>query len=387
MEEVKVRAEINEIEKNNEMRADSLEGTAKVLRGPIRHCYLWKRPVNPYVDYGKLQWLPIVVGDYNCVVFPHKDERQQQDFILNVLRYIFYSEIGIGISANIILLLFHTLIFLLQSRPRPTDLATGHLAFVQTIMLLTGGVIATNKFWSQDVINNFSLMSTLYMNRMTRQLSILTTCQLSILQAITLSPRSSCLAKFKPQSSQRVLYSFCFLWAFSMFPSPRILSVVSSFNHTTAATGVVDDTCSLPPLSYFIQHLFASLKTLLDAVLVVLMGLASGYMATLLCRHRKQTQHLHSTSLSPRASPEVSATQTILLLMALFVGVYCLDSVLSSFSLGMLWSNGSVILSFQKLVSYGYASFSPLMLIYTEKRIIVFLKSCWGKCCKCTIIQ
>ncbi|VTJ90142.1 Hypothetical predicted protein, partial [Marmota monax] len=55
-----------------------------------------------------------------------------------------------------------------------------------------------------------------------------------------------------------------------------------------------------------------------DIILIGLMVLSSGYMVTLLCRHKRQCQHLHSTSLSPKSSPEQKATRTILLLLAFF---------------------------------------------------------------------
>ncbi|KAL6076728.1 hypothetical protein STEG23_017609, partial [Scotinomys teguina] len=45
--------------------------------------------------------------------------------------------------------------------------------------------------------------------------------------------------------------------------------------------------------------------------------------------HKKQSQHLHSTSLSPKASPEERATRTILLLMSFFVLMSILDSIIS----------------------------------------------------------
>ncbi|KAL4823457.1 hypothetical protein H8958_002458 [Nasalis larvatus] len=67
-----------------------------------------------------------------------------------------------------------------------------------------------------------------------------------------------------------------------------------------------------------------------------LMALSSGYMVILLSRHNRQSQHFHSTNLSPKAPPEKMATQTILLLVSCFVNVYILDCVVTSS--GLVWN-------------------------------------------------
>ncbi|OBS72501.1 hypothetical protein A6R68_12919 [Neotoma lepida] len=64
-----------------------------------------------------------------------------------------------------------------------------------------------------------------------------------------------------------------------------------------------------------------------DVIFVGLMALSSGYMVTFLCKHKKKSQVLHSTSLSLKPSAEQRATQTILYLMSFFVVMYTLDSI------------------------------------------------------------
>lgn len=64
------------------------------------------------------------------------------------LRNAFFSEIGIGISANAILLLFHVSVFFLEHRPNPTDLPTGLLALTHLMMLVIAGFLATDIFVS-----------------------------------------------------------------------------------------------------------------------------------------------------------------------------------------------------------------------------------------------
>ena len=61
--------------------------------------------------------------------------------------------------------------------------------------------------------------------------------------------------------------------------------------------------------------------------------------------------------------------------MGIFVVMYFMDCMLSS--LIMVWYNDPVRLNVQILMSSDYTTISPLLLISTEKQIIMFLKACW----------
>ncbi|XP_011925655.1 PREDICTED: vomeronasal type-1 receptor 42-like, partial [Cercocebus atys] len=114
-----------------------------------------------------------------------------------------------------------------------------------------------------------------YLNKVMRSFSICTTCLLSVLQAIIISPRSS------------------------------------RFNHKYISFS--------PAISSF--HIF------------------SGFF--------------FHTSLSPRPSPEKSATQTILLLVSFFVVIYWVDFIISC-TLTLLWAYDPVVLGVQRLVGNVY---------------------------------
>ncbi|KAM9586082.1 vomeronasal type-1 receptor 105-like, partial [Trichechus inunguis] len=121
----------------------------------------------------------------------------------------------------------------------------------------------------------------LYLKTVTRGLSICTTCLPSVIHAITICPSSSWLAKFKHQPSYYIL---CLFVIFFILTTP-ISSIIITY------------TSALPRI----------------------MILSSGCMVIFLYRHKRQSQHLHSTCLSPRVSAETRAPQSILMLMILFV--------------------------------------------------------------------
>ncbi|XP_076691285.1 vomeronasal type-1 receptor 90-like [Callospermophilus lateralis] len=293
----------------------------------------------------------------------------------------FYSEVGIGIVANIILFLFHVIKFLCDKRLKDMNWIISLLALTHLLLLLNMGFLAVDTFASQaglwgDVI----CKSVAYLYRLMRGLSIYATCLLSVLQAITLRPRSSPLSKFKPKSPQDSLRSFLFLWVFYMSFSAHF-SISAVDNSTVTSQGLIflSDSCTILPMSYFLRHLFTILGALWDVFLIGVMALFSGYMVTLLHRHKRQCQHLHGYSPSPKASPEQRATRAILLLLGIFVLMYCLDCIISSSR--TMWNNDPVCRSVQimMMVTNGYATTSPLVFTCNEKQSLNFLKFLWGK--------
>ena len=203
------------------------------------------------------------------------------------IRNAFFSEVAIGILANTILLLFHAHNFLLEHRPKSTDLTIGHLALIHIVMLLTVAFMATDTFGSQKTWDDIQCKLVVHLYSWMRGLSICATCLLSVLRAITLSPRNSCLAKFKPHSSHHNLYCTLFLWVFNMFISGYFLvSTVATPSVTSAHLLRVTESCSLCPVIHFLRYVHFVLRTFQDVCLLGLMALSSGYMVTLLYRHR-----------------------------------------------------------------------------------------------------
>ncbi|XP_005387299.1 PREDICTED: vomeronasal type-1 receptor 90-like [Chinchilla lanigera] len=285
-----------------------------------------------------------------------------------------FFEITIGITANTVLLLFHILTFLLRHRPKPLDLTIGQLALIHLVMLVSMAFIATDTFGFQDWSDDLTCKSVIYINRLMRALSICTTCLLSVLQAITLSPRKSCLAKFKHKSSHYYPCCLVFLWAFNILLNTRFLiSIGATPNVTSHSLLFVTESCSQWPISYLFRYVFLSLVNVQDISFIGLMALSSGYMVSLLCKHKRQFQHLHSTSLSPKSAPEERATRTILLLMGFFMLMYFLDCVTFSSS-GILWRNEPISYCVRMLVGNGYATICPFVLMSIEKRIMKWLK-------------
>ncbi|XP_029797177.1 vomeronasal type-1 receptor 90-like [Suricata suricatta] len=285
-----------------------------------------------------------------------------------------FLQVGIGISANTFLLLFHIFTLLLDHRYKPTDLATCHLAFVHMMKLFTVlFLLSTDLLESLNFLSDFKCKALFYMIRVTRGLSMGNTCLLSMLQAIIVSPSTSWMARFKHKCTQQLFHPFIILWFLSLsLNSPCIFYFAAPYNVTQSNLLTVSKYCSAFRISSIFKGLLLTLTLSRDVFFIEVMLLSSAYMVVLLSRHQRRCRHLHSTRLSSRVSPERRATQTVLLLVSFFVVVYWLDVIAFA---ALLWSYGPVILDVQRLVSNVYATVSALVLISSGKRVKMCFKS------------
>ncbi|XP_031236721.1 putative vomeronasal receptor-like protein 4 [Mastomys coucha] len=295
-----------------------------------------------------------------------------------IFKNVLYFQAGIGVLANMFLLFFYTFIILVH-RPKPTDLISCQLTFVHIMMFLTGGDIwLTDIFEVLKIENDFKCKTIFYISRVMRGLSICTTCLLSVVQAVTISPSTSLLAKFKQRLKMYMIYAFFYIWSFNIFYSSNQIFYASGFTNISKTNQMkVTKSCSLFPWNYIIRELILMVSISRDVFLVGVMLTTSTYMVIILFRHQKQCKHLHTIS-HLRASPEKRATQTILLLVVFFVVMYWVDFIIS-FSSVLLWIYDPVFLTIQKFVMYAYPTITPLVQISSDNRIIILLENMHSK--------
>ncbi|XP_060239307.1 vomeronasal type-1 receptor 54-like [Meriones unguiculatus] len=294
------------------------------------------------------------------------------------VRNTIYAGAGIGLSGNSFLLLFHILMFIRGQRPRLTDLPISLLALIHILMLVVVvSLVASDIFMPGKRWSDSTCKFVMFLYRSFRSLSLCATSLLSILQDITLSPRSSHLAKFKCKSPHHMLGCLLSLSIFySSISSPLITYITTTPNLTSSGFTYLSQSCCVVPMSYSVHHTFFILLTSRDVIFVGLMTLSSGYMVIFLCRHKNQSQLLHSASLSLRRSGEQRATRTMLCLMSFFMVMYTLDSVISYLR---SIDDDLILFCVHILTVHGYATVSPVLVLSTEKHIINIFRSMYGR--------
>ncbi|XP_028632078.1 putative vomeronasal receptor-like protein 4 [Grammomys surdaster] len=283
---------------------------------------------------------------------------------------IFLSLIGPGIMGNILMFARLGYTSALGTEKKPVDLILIHLAFSNMIIICTTGLkeLAT-VFYFRNFLGDIGCKAMVYLARMARGLSICTTCLLSVVQAITISPRTTFWTKFKPQTSWQILPFLLVFWIVNVLISSNLLSYIkagSGLNRSVAIMYIGH--CYMLPSRHIIKWLFLSLMTLRDVIFQSVMGWSSGSMALHLYKHHKRVLYLYSSRYANNYPPEIRATWSVLILMTCFLFFYWVDFILSFYT-GFTVTHDSFSLNIKTFLELGYASFSPYVLISRNVRV------------------
>uniref|UniRef100_A0A8C9DU60 Vomeronasal type-1 receptor n=1 Tax=Prolemur simus TaxID=1328070 RepID=A0A8C9DU60_PROSS len=291
--------------------------------------------------------------------------------------FVLISQIFIGFIGNSLLFVFYMYILIIETHLRkPIDLIFMHLTLVNVLSMLfslTPDIMSS--FGVRNAMNDVSCKAILYINRVTRGLSICTTSLLSTFQAITISPRNSKWAWLKSKLSTCIFPSFLFFWVLNMLVYIHVIeAVVARTNVNAVGSGYSETYCQSRQFGHKRPGSYMSVIMIRDLLFVVLMICTSNYMVRVLGRHHRRARHLHSPSLSSQPSPEDKATRSILVLVCCFVLFYCLNNFMTLYSFYTPEKN----LGFGKIdgiMSACYPMLCPFVLINNNKFISQFISS------------
>ncbi|XP_074129190.1 vomeronasal type-1 receptor 4-like [Sminthopsis crassicaudata] len=280
---------------------------------------------------------------------------------------IFYMlQIIIGVFGNGLLLFLYGFNFVTGQRIRLIDTIFVNLFLSHIVMIVFRSVPSAIQFCIQKIFpSDTECKIIVYLQRVSRGLSLCNTCLLSVFQAITISSNSPKWAVLKTKAPKYIVPSCVFIWVFNLLVDTFVpLSVTAVRNDTVNNLKYTLGYCSI---DWRVLSTSKALiwKTLYDAVFLAFMAISSGYMVLVLFRHKWQVQYLHSTSINPIATPETRATKVILLLMIIFV---CFYSVSSFFVIVMEKSKdeNQWIIHMSVCFTLFYSTVSPFVLISSD---------------------
>jgi vomeronasal1 receptor len=287
-----------------------------------------------------------------------------------IQRVIFISLTGIGVLGNIILFVKHVHTFIMGRENKNIDVILIHLAFVNIIIIYCIGVRTIAMiFYIRNFLDDVGCKTIIYLERVARGLSICTTCLLSVVQAVTISPRTTLWRKLKPQTPWHVLAFLLLFWMFNSLISSNLLHYItagSSMNRSVV--GMVTGYCYILPSRNTVKWMFISLMAVRDVIFQGLMGWSSGSMALHLYKHHKRVLYLHSSRSADNSRPEIRATQRVLTLMTCFLFFYLADFIFSLYT-GSTVANDFTIPSMKAFLVLSYAGLSPFVLIIFDVHI------------------
>ncbi|XP_072465728.1 vomeronasal type-1 receptor 4-like [Notamacropus eugenii] len=278
----------------------------------------------------------------------------------HVLRITSFCQIAVGVLGNFLQLFFHNLIKSTSHKQRPIDTILAQLAMTNAIMLLSKGIPeAILYFRTAYFLGNYGCKFVFYIRRVSRGISMCTMCLLSAFQAVIISPNNSSLTTLKAKTPKHVRLMCVLCWILTLLMDIYVpMYITGPKNNRSYIRGVNLLYCYWE--NVFVET--AILTTLRDISFVGCMSLASGYMVFLLCRHHQRTQKIHNRRLSPRTSPEIKATQTILLLVGTFVSTYCVSCGLLLYD--VYSANSSMwVANVSTFITLCFPTISPFLLI------------------------
>ncbi|NP_001039009.1 vomeronasal 1 receptor 204 [Mus musculus] len=277
---------------------------------------------------------------------------------------IFLSLILLGVLGNNMLFVRHLYVVIIGPEKKIIDVILVHLAFVNTIIIYCIGVrnIATS-FYIRNFLGDVGCKIIIYLERVARGLSICTTCLLSVVQAVTISPRTTLWRKFKPQTAWHILAFLLLFWIFNTLISSNLLHYITAGSSMNSSeVGMFTVYCYMLPSRNIVKWLFLSFMAFRDVIFQSLMGWSSGSMALHLYKHHKRVLYLHSSRSANNARPEIRATQRVLTLMTCFLFFYLADFIFSLY-IGSTVTHDSTILYIKAFLVLSYVGLSPFVLI------------------------
>ncbi|XP_074226606.1 vomeronasal type-1 receptor 4-like [Camelus bactrianus] len=283
------------------------------------------------------------------------------------------SQTVVGVLGNFSLLYRYLFLYHTECRLRATDLILKHLTIANSLILLSRGVPHTMAaFGLKYFFNDFACRLVLYVQRVSRGVSIATTCFLSVFQAIMISPMDSCWKNLRVKAPQNV--GFCIFLVWIQFTLVNLINPIYVL-HMSSKWSMKNITkirnwghCFITDHGQITRLIHAGLVIVPEVSFSVVMTWASGSMVFILYRHNQWVQHIHRRSMPPRSSAESTATRRILALVSTFVAFYTLPSLfhlcVALFPSLSLW-----VMSISTLISVCFPTVSPCLFMSHDSTV------------------
>ncbi|KAI5221880.1 Vomeronasal Type-1 Receptor 4 [Manis pentadactyla] len=150
------------------------------------------------------------------------------------IRMIFLSQTAFGILGNFSLLCHYLSFHFTGCRVRSTDLILKHLTIANLLVILSKGIPQTMAALGvEDFLNDTGCKLVFYVHRVSRDVSLGTTCLLNIFQAIMISPRTCRCTELAVKAPKFIGTSIIFCWVLNMTVNIIVLVYVAGKDSIT----------------------------------------------------------------------------------------------------------------------------------------------------------
>ncbi|XP_054432546.1 vomeronasal type-1 receptor 3-like [Pteronotus mesoamericanus] len=276
-----------------------------------------------------------------------------------------------GFLGNGLLFTFYMYTLLILPRQKkPADGILAHLTLANALTLVFRGVPhIILSFGIRPALDDIGCKTVLYVQRVTRCISLNTTSLQSTFQAVTIAPRNYKWSWLKKKISTLIQPSLALFWVINMvLYSEVIVNIVARGNVTDATCGYYTQICKYTSCDDQVVVTILSTMFIQDLFFLFLMAWNSVYMMTVLSRHHKTAQHVRSRTSSSRSSPEHKATHIVLILVCCFVFCHWSNIFLIMYT-ELIGTRSWQLENVNNFISSFYPTIVPFVLIKNENRI------------------
>ncbi|EDL99784.1 vomeronasal V1r-type receptor V1re1 [Rattus norvegicus] len=236
----------------------------------------------------------------------------------------------LGILGNFSLLFYYFMLYNKEHKLKILDIIFIHVFTSNSLIILSKGLPEVcGVFGWNELFNDAGCKLIMYVRRVSRNMSISTTCLLSVFQAITISTRNSSWKEFKVRTTK---FMGLFCWILFMLINMLFPVYTSTNRNSKNKTRKRDiEFCHSVGRDKIVDLMYTAFCVMPEVLFSLLIVCSSTTMIVLLYGHKKRVQHILQTHASPRTSAENRATQTILILVFTFLTFYTLSSILQGY--------------------------------------------------------
>ena len=287
------------------------------------------------------------------------------------------SQTVVGILGNFLFLYQNVTTHLRGHKLKPLDFTLRHLIFANILALLSKGLPQmVAAFGLRHFLGDSGCKLIFYVHRVAAGVSFSTTCLLSVLQAIMISPRNSTWTSLKGKAPKYAGFTLYLCWILHLLVNTFVFTYVSgkwSSMNTTKQKDV--GYCSITHLDTITSTLLAAFLSPPSTLSFGLMTLASGYMVFTLYRHHQQVRHIPRNNRSARSLPEIRAAQRILALVSTFLSFYMLCTIFVTFML--VFNHPSWwLINISSLTRSCFPTISPFLLMSPDTCVSRLCSAC-----------
>lgn len=300
---------------------------------------------------------------HNCHNLNEKVPNDRMDSRNLAIGIVLLLETALGIIGNVSFLFFYLLIHYNEHTLKTVYLILTHVFTANFLIILSNGVPQIMKtFGWKWFINDVTCKLTLYNYRLGRTMSLSTTCLLSVLQAITISPIDSHWKDLKVKVPKYVRSSISLFWILYMLGNmffPMYMSIKGNSKNKTQQRDF--EFCPALGRDKIVDSLYAAFWVFPEVLFSMLMVCSSIYMMVMLYRHKRRIQHILSLHASLRISPESRATQIIFILVCTFLAFYTLSSILQGY-IALSQNPNWWLMNITTIISMCFPTLSPFLM-------------------------